>query len=98
MIDRRQSRILAMQALCQVEVLGDEWLSQLDEFLADEGAAPDARAYAEKLVREAWRDIQAIDDRIQAAAENWDIKRMYSIDRNVLRVAVAELTRSPDLS
>lgn len=98
MIDRRQSRILAMQALCQVEVLGDDWLAQLDDFLADEGAAAEIQDYARGLVRQVWPNLAEIDGRIQAAAEHWDVKRMVSIDRNVLRVAVAELTQSPSLS
>lgn len=86
-----------MQALCQLEVLGDDLLTQLDEFLADEGAASDVQDYARKLVRHVWTNIATMDERIQSAAQHWDVKRMYSIDRNILRVAVCELAQSPDL-
>jgi N utilization substance protein B len=98
MIDRRQARILAMQALCQLEVLGDDLLGQLDEFLADEGATAAVQDYARGLVKHVWSNLAAMDDRIQSSAQHWDVKRMYSIDRNILRVAVCELVQSPELS
>jgi len=98
MIDRRQSRTLAMQALCQLEILGDDWLAQLDEFLADEKAPKGDQDYARELVKQAWSGLASIDARIQASAEHWDVKRMYSIDRNVLRVAICEMLIAPNLS
>jgi N utilization substance protein B len=39
---------------------------------------------------------QEIDDRIRAAAANWSLERMASIDRNLLRVALAELLGFPE--
>lgn len=91
MIDRRRSRILAMQSLCQLEALGDDWLSQLDDFLADEGDVPAVQAYARELVRAIWPGLAALDERIAAASEHWDVKRMPVVDRNILRVGVREL-------
>lgn len=91
MIDRRQSRILAMQFLCQIEGVGQEVLSQLDEFLADESNDPGVREYARDLVSDAWRNTATIDERIQASAPKWDVKRMTTVDRNILRVAVCEM-------
>jgi N utilization substance protein B len=98
MTDRRQARILAMQALCLLEVLGDEMLAQLDDFLADDGAPPDVREYARRLVSHARTNLAALDAELQAHAAHWDVKRMFSIDRNVLRVAACELAVSPELS
>ncbi|MEK6643486.1 MAG: transcription antitermination factor NusB [Planctomycetota bacterium] len=91
MIDRRQSRILAMQFLCQIEGVGQEVLSQLDEFLADESEDVGVREYARDLVTDAWRNTTAIDGHIQAVAVRWDVKRMTTVDRNILRVAVCEM-------
>jgi len=97
MIDRRPSRILAMQALCQLEVLADHFLSQLDEFLAEDGHRPEVKDYARGLVREAWENLPEVDGQIQAACEHWEVKRMTAVDRNVLRVGVCELLRRPDV-
>ncbi len=38
-----------------------------------------------------------IDDLIGAAAIGWDLDRMAVVDRNVLRLAVAELLASPEV-
>jgi transcription termination factor NusB len=93
MINRRPARILAMQALCQLEVLADHFLGQLDEFLAEDGHRADLKEYARDLVREAWEHLPELDGRIQEACEHWELKRMAAVDRNVLRVGVCELLR-----
>jgi N utilization substance protein B len=38
-----------------------------------------------------------IDAMVDAAAIGWDIERMAVVDRNVLRVAVAELLERPEV-
>ena len=95
MIDRRQSRILAMQALCQLEVAGEEFMTHLVEFLNDESPPPGVSDYACELVRGIWSGLAELDARIQAAALAWDLKRMNAVDRNVLRVAVCEMLHRP---
>lgn len=97
MIDRHQARILAMQALCQLEVLADDFMSQLDQFLADETDHSAIRDYARDLVHDAWQQRKDLDSAIQAVSEHWDVKRMAAVDRNVIRVAVCELTHRPNV-
>lgn len=54
--------------------------------------APDgARAYAEKLTAIAEQHRADIDKTIATCADNWTVDRMGRVDRNVLRLAVAEL-------
>ena len=48
-------------------------------------------AYAGELVAAYHARRQGVDDRIAAAAEHWELPRMLSVDRNVMRVAVAEM-------
>jgi transcription antitermination factor NusB len=91
MIDRRRARILAMQALCQLEVLGTDWLGQMDEFLADEGDTAAVQDYARGLIKGIWPDLAVVDEPMQSASEHWDLKRMTVVDRNILRVAIREL-------
>lgn len=38
-----------------------------------------------------------IDEKLQAAAENWSVDRMASLDRDVMRLAVGELVWAPDI-
>ena len=89
---RRSSRILAMQALCQWEVQGDASLQVLAEFLAVQDASPDAFAYATELVQAFWRQRVEIDRRITSASIKWDLARISPVDRNVMRVAIVELS------
>jgi N utilization substance protein B len=97
MLDRHSSRILALQALCQLEVLGDDFLSQLDEFLADESPPPGVKDYAADLTRETWSHRDEVDAAIQSASENWKVPRMAPVDRNILRLAVCELYYHADI-
>jgi len=54
----------------------------------DSGAVVD---YARAVI-EAYRERrQSVDDRIAAAAEHWELSRMSPVDRNAMRVAVAEM-------
>ena len=89
---RRSSRILAMQALCQWEVQGDASSEALAEFLAVQDAAPDATAYATELVQAFWRKQGEIDQRIASASIKWDLARISPVERNVMRVAIVELS------
>lgn len=89
--DPRQARILAMQALCQWDVQGDEKPTALDNFLAAQGASKQVVARAGELVKGFWGRKQSVDDRITAAATNWDLSRISPVERNIMRVALVEL-------
>lgn len=89
--DPRQARILAMQALCQWDVQGDETSTALDNFLAAQGASKQVVARAGELVKDFWGRKQSVDDRIAAAATNWDLSRISPVERNIMRVALVEL-------
>lgn len=80
-----------MQALCQWEVQREESSLSLADFLTEHEASPQAGAYASKLVQEFWRQQARIDERIASAAAKWDIARIASVDRNIMRVAIVEL-------
>lgn len=86
-----------MQALCQLDVLGDEFLSQLDEFLADEDPAADTQSYARELVREIWEARDESDAVIQGVSEHWATRRMSTVDRNTIRVGFCELRGRRDV-
>ncbi len=80
-----------MQALCQWDVQGDETSMALDDFLAAQEASKAVVARVGELVKNYWGRRQSIDDRIAAAATNWDLSRISPVERNVMRVALVEL-------
>lgn len=102
----REARILALQALCQFDVQGDEFQSQLDDFLRDSvderassGGKPlpaDAIELAADMARGAWSQHAGSDRRIAASSQSWSIDRMALVDRNILRLAVYELLERPE--
>jgi N utilization substance protein B len=80
-----------MQALCQWEVQRDESDEALCDFLHTFAEAPGPVSYALNLVRGYLAGRDAIDGRITAAADRWEFARIAAVERNVMRVAVAEL-------
>ena len=93
---RHQARECALQLLFARETeampetaLGEFWLSV---------EAPEAaRAYAEELADTVRTHEAAIDKVVTQYADNWRLDRMSRVDRNVLRLAVAELFHQPDV-
>lgn len=94
-VDRHRARILAMQALCQWDVQPDETPDALRALLDTLEAGEDEIRCASEIVETFWSTRQGIDDRITAAAHNWELSRISPVDRNVMRVAIVEfLTES----
>jgi len=58
---------------------------------AGRGAAPQLEERAMDLAEAVVRDLARLDGILQAAAENWRLERLAVVDRNVLRLALAEL-------
>ena len=81
-----------MQALCQWEVHREETPEALDDFMASRDTPAGATNYAAEIIRMFWDQNERIDERIAAAAENWDLSRISPVERNILRVAVVELS------
>ncbi len=52
---------------------------------------PTVRAFAEDLFRTAQDRQQEIDALIAAHSQHWRLERMPAVDRNLLRMAVAEM-------
>jgi transcription antitermination protein NusB len=93
---RRKSRELAMQMLFQ----GDVGRQSPDEvrktfWQAREEVDEATRGFAEDLFGVATAREAEIDALLEQHSKNWRVNRMAAVDRNVLRVAVAELIGFP---
>lgn len=89
-IDRHRARVLAMQALCQLDAQGEEYRQRVTAFLADEGARGPTATYAQSLIDNAWRDRDVHAAELARNVANWSMERLTPVDRNVFRVALAE--------
>jgi len=94
---RTRSREIALQVLysCDHEAVTDR--KQWEPTLADAECSPEVRAFALELVEGVLGDRVRIDALIAGAADNWELSRLATVDRNILRVAVHELTARQDI-
>jgi transcription antitermination protein NusB len=58
---------------------------------------PEARVFADGLLRELSTRFDQVDEAIRKASTNWRLERMPRVDRNILRVAAFELTARTDV-
>jgi N utilization substance protein B len=94
---RRKSRELAMQMLFQADV-GKQTPDQVRQSFwkaREEVIDMDTRGFAEDLFRVATAREEEIDTLIEQHSAHWRIPRMPAVDRNLLRLAVAELLGFP---
>ena len=93
---RRKSRELAMQMLFQADV-GKQNPDEVRKtfWQAREEVEDDTRGFSEDLFRVAKAREEEIDAIIEHHSENWKLSRMAAVDRNVLRMAIAELLGFP---
>jgi N utilization substance protein B len=94
---RRKSRELAMQMLFQRDV-GKHTPDQVRQNFwkaREETIDADTRGFAEDLFRVATTREEEIDTLIEQHSAHWRIPRMPAVDRNLLRLAVAELLGFP---
>jgi transcription antitermination protein NusB len=89
---RRKSRELAMQMLFQAD-LGRQTPDQVRATFWKSGDAvePEVRGFADDLFRVATERQKEIDELISKHSTHWRLDRMPAVDRNLLRMAVAEL-------
>jgi N utilization substance protein B len=89
---RRKSRELAMQMLFQGD-LGKQTPEQVGKtfWVAREESDAEVRGFAQDLYLVATVRADEIDELIAQHLVNWRLERMPGVDRNVLRLAVAEM-------
>ena len=97
MRNRTRARELALQLLYQVDLREDELWEQVDELLLDSEEPEDVVEFARGLVKGALDSRDVSDGMITGVAEHWDIARMAVIDRNILRLAIYEMTSRPNI-
>ncbi len=103
---RSHARVLALQALCLFDAVGDEFADQLGRFLADpdnyadlewrRSPAPEVISFARELALAAWQERTASDQLLAQHVAGWSVQRMQPVDRNILRLGLYELRQCAD--
>lgn len=94
---RRQARELAMQALFSMDMNTDYSTQAIADYCRSFPPNQKAYPYFHHLVTGVLQHKMDIDTVIERYANNWKIKRMAGVDRNVLRLAVFELLYCADI-
>jgi len=110
---RTRSREFALQVLYQVdmthsdpkEILEDFWQDRTDlalssqekEAVEEDKKDSEIRQYAEMLVLGTLDKLPSIDKTIERFAENWEMKRMGYVDRNILRLSTYEIVHLDEI-
>jgi transcription antitermination factor NusB len=95
---RTLARELALKFLYQVDITKDPTSAKLDFFWENqEETEVSVRGFADSLIKGVIENLGSIDKKIDEFADNWDLKRMAVVDRNILRLATFELLFLSDI-
>lgn len=91
---RQKAREIAFLLLYRMD-MGGLSLEEATEFV-EKKPDQDIWDFALSLARGTWKNLESIDDLISRHSEGWELDRMVSTDRNILRIAVYELFHGKD--
>ncbi len=93
---RRKSRELALQMLFQADMGKQNQEEVRRSFWRERGEVErETRGFADDLFGVASDRAEEIDGMIERHAEHWRMERMAAVDRNILRLGVAEFLGYP---
>jgi transcription antitermination protein NusB len=95
---RHRSRLRALQVLYQWDMTKQPVEEAISSFYDTLGAddpetQPRPDEFMEELAKGASEMAPDIDHRISEKSENWKLERMPIVDRNILRLAIYEMSR-----
>ena len=96
MRSRTKARECALQVLYQMDIRQIDHKQILEEFWQTHATLAEVRTFANQLVAGTVEHLPTIDQLITRYADNWELKRMAVIDRNILRLGVFELLHSEE--
>lgn len=94
MASRREARRIALEVLCQADVVDRDPRVVLEEWAASGRAVP---PFARELVEGTTAELSGIDALLDRLAQGWSVERMPSVDRSVLRLAAYEVLHRDDV-
>lgn len=82
---------MALQFLYQIEINSGNLDEGLRLFWMEHPVREEVRSYATELIRGSYENLDKIDSLLADCTQNWDVKRMAAVDRNLLRLATYEM-------
>ena len=97
MSPRRQSRIVAMQMLYQIQLTNAPVPVVMEQFWQNHDTSAKLRPFAVELVEGTTSHLQVIDELLQNTSKNWKLHRMPVVDLSILRCAAYEILYLSDI-
>jgi len=95
---RREARVAVLKALYAREMGGVRDIDQLASQIEEINEIPEKSAlFFRALLENTIENLDSIDKEIEERAQNWAFDRISVIDRNILRLGVAELIYFEDI-
>ena len=94
---RRQSRIVAMQMLYQIQLTNAPVPVVMEQFWQSHDTSAKLRPFAVELVEGTTAHLEVIDELLQNTSKNWKLHRMPVVDLSILRCAAYEILYINDI-
>ena len=94
---RTRARECALQVLYQMDITRENCDDVLNNYWSVNKEAKDIEEFCRMLTKGTAANMEKIDSLIAGYAENWEIKRMAVVDRNILRLSAFELLFLEDM-
>ena len=94
---RTLARECALKILYRVEISRESFESSMEDFWTREDNNKEVKDFANSLAKGTLENCSKIDEIISRYADNWEIKRMAVIDKNILRMGTFELLYVDDI-
>lgn len=88
---RKEARVLVLQALCEYDSVGHDAMEVLESVLNEYKFENNFHIFAGDIVANALENFVSIDTIISELAPDWPLMQIPIVDRNILRMAIAEL-------
>lgn len=99
MRQRTHAREVALQYLYQIDITCSHSEKTLNDFFAHfvDAKKQEIIPFAREIVEGVCEHLPEIDSHIDDASRNWRVSRMSTTDRNILRIAVYEISYREDV-
>ena len=94
---RTRARELAMQALYQLDVQGEDLFRLLGAFFLEYEPNELVRKLAAEWTKATWDNLPECDSLIEASTIKWHLSRLSPVDKSILRLSVYQLKYCSDI-
>ena len=88
---RREARVLVLQSLCESDIVPHEVMDVLDRLVEENQISEDVEQFSSELVSNVLVNRVELDNIITSYASDWPLEQMALVDRNLLRMSLAEI-------